>query len=173
MKHKVLMTAGILTRGLVLVACTTDAWNEAPEAPETTQGAEGDGETDAGNAAEGTPEGEFFVRADYETELAQRGMAPEGDSDTPWLQMIEPIDLVDTSEFARESGAATLCSPIAVVSTPWPVAGFTTMEQQVQVLQEAGVIGECRVAGAGGDDNKRISDIQAFIPDGACDATFI
>ncbi|MPV50879.1 substrate-binding domain-containing protein [Pseudactinotalea sp. HY160] len=171
MKHKLRMTAGFLSLGLVLVACTTDASNETPEAAETTQGA--GGETDAGTAEGGTPEGEFFVRADYETELAQRDMTPEGDPATPWLQMIEPIEMVDTSEFATEGGDATLCFSNASVSNPWRVTGFTTMQQQVKVLQEEGVIGEFRVADAADDDNKQISDIQSFISDGDCDAIVI
>ncbi|HLT84467.1 MAG TPA: hypothetical protein VKZ83_09570, partial [Phototrophicaceae bacterium] len=133
MQRKLQLTAGLLGLGLVLTACTTDAPTEsadpttaATQDTETETDDEG-GDTDADG---GTPEGEFFVRADYERELAQRDMTPEGDDATPWLQMIEPIEMVDTSEFASE-GPHTLCFSNASISNPWRVTGWTTMQQQV------------------------------------------
>src|SRR5690606_35695089 len=175
MQRKLQLTAGLLGLGLVLTACTTDAPTEsadpttaATQDTETETDDEG-GDTDADG---GTPEGEFFVRADYERELAQRDMTPEGDDATPWLQMIEPIEMVDTSEFASE-GPHTLCFSNASISNPWRVTGWTTMQQQVEVLQAEGVIGEFRVADAADDDNKQISDIESFISDGDCDAIII
>jgi len=80
--------------------------------------------------------------------------------------------MVDTSEFVSE-GPNTLCFSNASVSNPWRVTGWTTMQQQVEVLVEEGVIGEFRVADAGDDDNKQISDIESFISDGDCDAIII
>jgi len=176
MKRSLRLTAGLLGLGLALTACTTDAPSETdtPDAPAATQDADTDADdaaTDAGDG-EGTPEGEFFVRADYERELAQRDVEPEGDPATPWLQMIEPGEMVDTSEFVSE-GPNTLCFSNASVSNPWRVTGWTTMQQQVEVLEEEGVIGEFRVADAGDDDNKQISDIESFISDGDCDAIII
>ena len=47
------------------------------------------------------------------------------------------------------------------------------MQQQVEVLQEEGEIGEFRVSDAADDDNKQISDIQAFVDAGDCDAIII
>jgi ribose transport system substrate-binding protein len=79
---------------------------------------------------------------------------------------------VDTAEFARQ-GPGTLCFSNASVSNPWRVTGFTTMEQQVAQLQEQGVIGEFRVSDAADDDNQQISDIQAFVAAGDCDAIII
>ncbi|PYF97831.1 monosaccharide ABC transporter substrate-binding protein, CUT2 family [Georgenia satyanarayanai] len=166
------LTAGVLGLGLVLTACTTDTPSESADPTTAATQDAGDDAGDGTGDEGGTPEGEFFVRADYERELAQRDMEPEGDPSTPWLQMIEPIEMVDTSEFAVE-GAQTLCFSNASVSNPWRVTGFTTMQQQVEVLQEEGVIGEFRVADAGDDDNKQISDIQSFISDGDCGAIII
>ncbi|MCM3661278.1 substrate-binding domain-containing protein [Georgenia satyanarayanai] len=166
------LTAGVLGLGLVLTACTTDTPSESAD-PTTAASQDVDDDAGDGTGDEGgTPEGEFFVRADYERELAQRDMEPEGDPATPWLQMIEPIEMVDTSEFAAD-GAQTLCFSNASISNPWRVTGWTTMQQQVEVLQEEGVIGEFRVADAGDDDNKQISDIQSFISDGDCGAIII
>jgi len=171
MKRKLSLTAGVLGLGVVLVACTTDAPTETVQEPDASQSA--GGETTATTAEGGTPEGEFFVREEYEKQLAQREETPQGDADKPWLQMIEPIEMVDTSEFAQDEGEATLCFSNASLGNPWRVTGFTTMQQQVEVLQDEGVIGEFRVADAGDDDNKQISDIQSFISDGDCDAIII
>ena len=168
MQRTLRLTAGLLGLGLVLTACTTDAPTESAQpTPAATEGTETVTDT-----AGGTPEGEFFVRTDYERELAQRDMTPEGEDATPWLQMIEPVEMVDTSEFVSE-GPNTLCFSNASVSNPWRVTGWTTMQQQVEVLQEEGVIGEFRVADAADDDNKQISDIQSFVSDGDCDAIII
>ncbi|MEE6286921.1 substrate-binding domain-containing protein [Georgenia sp. MJ173] len=174
MRRTIRLTAGLLGMGLVLSACTTDAPTEGdePDTP-TTQETDADADTDVDADAEGTPEGEFFVRADFERELAQRDMAPEGDDATPWLQMIEPGEMVDTTEFASDSGDNTLCFSNASVSNPWRNTGWITMQEQVKVLQDEGVIGEFRVADAADDDNKQISDIQSFISDGDCDAIVI
>jgi len=169
MHHRRLpLIAGLVGAGLALTACTTDA-PTAQGAPTATQDAGG---ATAGTADGGTQEGEFFVRADYEVELAQRDMEPEGDDAAPWLQMIDPQDMVDTSEFTAD-GPQTLCFSNASVSNPWRVTGWTTMQQQVEVLKEEGVIGEFRTADAGDDDNKQISDIESFIADGDCGALII
>ncbi|MBD8062820.1 substrate-binding domain-containing protein [Oceanitalea stevensii] len=173
MKHTTLrLTAGVLGLGLVLTACTTDTPSESADPTTAASQDAGDDAGDGTGEEGGTPEGEFFVRADYERELAQRDMEPEGDPATPWLQMIEPIEMVDTSEFAAD-GAQTLCFSNASISNPWRVTGWTTMQQQVEVLQEEGVIGEFRVADAGDDDNKQISDIESFVSDGDCGAIII
>jgi ribose transport system substrate-binding protein len=150
--------AFLAAASLALSACSTDTPDD---------GAEGDG----GTAAESPAEGEFFVRADYERQLEQRDVEPTGDAAEPWLQAIDP-EMVDTSEYAME-GPATVCFSNASVSNPWRVTGFITMQQQVEVFQEMGEIGEFRVSDAGDDDNKQISDIQAFVRSGDCDAIII
>ncbi|WP_026923648.1 substrate-binding domain-containing protein [Glycomyces arizonensis] len=152
-----LALASAAAAGLLLtVGCTTDEIQE----PETTDEA-----TDAA-------EGDWFVQADYEEQLAQRDIEPEGDPATPWLQAIEP-EWIDTAEFAREGGDATVCFSNASVSNPWRVTGWITMQQQVKVLQDAGEIGEFRHSDAADDDEQQISDIQAFIDSGECDALII
>ena len=118
-----------------------------------------------------TSDSPFFNQEEYQRQLAQMDAEPQGPEDQPWLQMIDP-EMVDTSEYAVE-GPQTLCFSNASVSNPWRVTGFTTMQQQVQALQDEGVIGEFRVADAGDDDNQQISDIQSFIADGDCGAIII
>ncbi|RRR97593.1 substrate-binding domain-containing protein [Glycomyces terrestris] len=141
---------------LLATACTTDAPTEEAEDTAT--------EAESGD--------EWFVQADYDRQLAQRDIEPEGDPATPWLQAIEP-EWVDTSAFAQEGGDATVCFSNASVSNPWRVTGWITMQQQVQVLQESGQIGEFRHSDAGDDDDQQISDIQAFVDSGDCDALII
>jgi ribose transport system substrate-binding protein len=151
------LLAGAAGLTLMLTACTTDAPTDAPE------------EAGAGL----TPDGEWFDEAEFEAQLAQREITPEGPEDQPWLQAIEP-EWIDTSEFTHDAPEdATLCFSNASVSNPWRVTGFITMEQQVEALQEEGRIGEFRVSDAADDDNQQISDIQAFVDSGDCDVIII
>ncbi len=164
-RGRVLVTAAAAAGLLALTGCTTDTPTDSASVSESDGGGgEAGGE---GNEIDT----DFFVQADFEKELAQRDVEPEGDEATPWLQAIEP-EMSDTSAFAK-TGAQTLCFSNASVSNPWRVTGFITMQQQVEVLQEEGVIGEFRVSDAADDDNKQISDIQAFIDAGDCGAIII
>ncbi len=55
-------------------------------------------------AQDGTPASDspFFNQEDFERQLAQRDIAPEGPEDQPWIQAIEP-EYADTSEYATPS----------------------------------------------------------------------
>lgn len=153
------LLAGAAGLTLMLTACTTDT----PE----------DGAAGEEGGSELTPNEEWFDQAEYDAQLAQREIAPEGPEDEPWMQAIEP-EWIDTAEFAHDSPEdATLCFSNASVSNPWRVTGFITMEQQVEALQEEGAIGDFRVSDAADDDNQQISDIQAFVDSGDCDAIII
>ncbi|MDA8368882.1 MAG: substrate-binding domain-containing protein [Nocardiopsaceae bacterium] len=151
------LLAGGAAMSLLLTACTTDDPDSA----------------DAGQ--ELTPDEEWFDAEEYENQLAQRDIEPEGPEDEPWLQAIEP-EMADTSEYKLEGEDAeepTVCFSNASVSNPWRVTGWITMQQQVEVLQESGDIGEFRVSDAADDDNQQISDIQAFVDAGDCEAIII
>ncbi|MGJ7442622.1 substrate-binding domain-containing protein [Aquipuribacter sp. MA13-6] len=168
--------ATLAVASLALAGCSTDAptddpASDAPVVDETTDaGGATDDESDAAGG-DGPAEGEFFVQADFDAELAQRDVEPEGDAATPWLQAIEP-EMVDTAEFAAE-GPQDICFSNASVSNPWRVTGFITMQEQVALYQEEGLIGEFRVADAADDDNQQISDIQSFVDAGDCGAIII
>ncbi|KOX15977.1 substrate-binding domain-containing protein [Nocardiopsis sp. NRRL B-16309] len=150
------LLAGAAGLALVLSACTTDAPDD--------EAAEGAGLS---------PDEEWFDQEEFDTQLAQRDITPEGDPEQPWLQAIEP-EWTDTGEFASDDpGEATVCFSNASVSNPWRVTGFITMEQQVEALQDEGRIGEFRVSDAADDDNQQISDIQAFVDAGDCEAIII
>ncbi len=168
---------------LVLTACATDdpeASNDTPPGTEEEAAPAGDDattgtdETPADDGGDGDPlaqDDEWFVQEDYEEQLAQREMEPEGPEDEPWLQAIEP-EMTDTSEY-EGGGERNLCFSNASVSNPWRVTGWITMQQQVEVLQDSGEIGEFRVSDAADDDNQQISDIQAFVEAGDCDAIIV
>ncbi|WP_454043298.1 substrate-binding domain-containing protein [Cellulosimicrobium sp. Marseille-Q8652] len=165
-RTRALLAGAAVATLFLTAACTTDTPTDTPEGGETSA------EETEGGEENGGADSEWFVQADYDRQLAQRDIDPEGPADEPWLQAIEP-EYVDTAEFASEGGDKTLCFSNASVSNPWRVTGFITMQQQVQVLEEEGVIGEFRVSDAADDDNKQISDIQAFVAAGDCDAIII
>ncbi|WP_026876695.1 substrate-binding domain-containing protein [Jiangella gansuensis] len=172
MRRSRALLAASAAAALMLTACTTDDPDETAAPEETAAAGEEPGTEDGGEGEEEpAADGEWFVQADYERQLAQRDIEPEGPADQPWLQAIEP-EYVDTTEYANPEGN-TLCFSNASVSNPWRVTGWITMQQQVEVLQAAGEIGEFRVSDAADDDNQQISDIQAFVDAGDCNAIII
>jgi ribose transport system substrate-binding protein len=158
MMHRTrVLVAGAAAVALALTACTTDT---------PTESAPGGGEQEK----EQSSGDEWFVQANYDKQLAQRDATPEGPADQPWLQAIEP-EMVDTAQYKQDG--KTLCFSNASISNPWRVTGWITMQQQVDVLKQSGDIGEFRVSDAGDDDNQQISDIQAFVDAGDCNAIII
>lgn len=127
----------------------------------------GDG-GDAGGEGSGTGEhSEFFDQEQFERELAQRDIEPEGPEGEPWLQAIEP-EMVDTSEFATDA-PWNVCFSNAAVDNPWRVVGFETMNAEVDAQSD---IGEFTVVDAEANDEKQISDIQDLAR-GDCDALIV
>jgi ribose transport system substrate-binding protein len=158
MMHRLrVLVAGAAALALALTACATDTPTEQPPAGDQQQEKQ-------------TADGEWFVRADYDKELSERDKTPEGAADQPWLQAIDP-EMVDTAQY-KQTGK-TLCFSNASVSNPWRVTGWITMQQQVNVLKQAGEIGDFKVSDAADDDNQQISDIQAFVDSKACNAIII
>lgn len=154
--------AGATALALVLAGCSSD---------DATEGSSGGSDTTAAESNGSSGSSEFFVQADYERQLAQRSVTPEGDDAEPWLQAIEP-EWIDTAEFALD-GPGTLCFSNASVSNPWRQTGWITMQQQVEQLKTEGVIADFKVSDAADNDNKQISDIEAFIDGGDCDALIV
>ncbi len=115
--------------------------------------------------------GEFFDQATYDTQFAQRSVAPEGPADQPYLQYID-AEFVDTSQYASP-GPKKVCFSNASISNPWRVTGWVTFNEQVRVLQEAGVISEVETRDAQDNDDTQIADIDYFIAEGNCDAFII
>jgi ribose transport system substrate-binding protein len=103
--------------------------------------------------------GPFVNQKDYETEIAEMQATPQGPSDAPWEQMIDP-QMVSTTQYAKPAPWHVCFSNAGVTNNPWRVVGLTTMEQQVKLEPQ---IGTFTVADAQFDDNNQISDIQQLL----------
>lgn len=147
----------------VLAGCSTDV-----EEPADSTATESTSESE--EAASGD-EGEWFVQADYDEQYEQRSATFEGPESEPWLQYIDG-EMSDTSEY-KSGGAKKVCFANASVSNPWRQTGFITMNQQLEALQDKGVISEMEVRDAQDDDNTQLADIDYFISEGNCDAFVI
>jgi ribose transport system substrate-binding protein len=113
---------------------------------------------------------EFFVKEDFERQLAQREATPEGPEDKPWEQAIEP-EMADTSEFkSSKSSGYNICFSNAAVDNPWRQVGWKTMQQEVKLHDE---IGKFTVVDAEAKDDKQISDIESMVSGGKCDALIV
>ena len=113
---------------------------------------------------------EFFVQADYDKQLAQRSVTPEGDASKPWTQMIEP-EMVSTEEFkSKKSSGWNVCFSNAASDNPWRQNGLITMKAEAENTKE---IAKFTVVDAEAKDDKQISDIEAMTSGGKCDAIII
>ncbi len=152
-------TAAVALIGVfALAGCTTD--------PSVTPPAETDPAPSESAAAN-----EWFDQTLFDTQDEQRGIAPEGPADEPYLQYIN-AEMTDTSEFASE-GAKKACFANASISNPWRQTGWITMNQQLKVLQDEGVISEMETRDAQDSDDTQIADIDYFISEGGCDVFLI
>jgi ribose transport system substrate-binding protein len=156
-------TSAALVVLAVLAGCSTDVEEPADSAAESTS--ESTEEADSGD------EGEWFVQADYDEQDQQRSATFEGPESEPWLQYIDG-EMTDTSEY-KSGGAKKVCFANASVSNPWRQTGFITMTQQLEALQDKGVISDMEVRDAQDDDNTQLADIDYFISEGNCDAFVI
>ena len=146
---------------LFIGACGTDESDnngdsEEPAAQEETQSNTGE-------------QSEFFVQEDYDRQLAQREVEPEGPADKPWEQAIEP-EMVDTAEYKSDkNGNYNICFSNAAVDNPWRQVGWKTMQEEVKLHDE---IGNFRAVDAEASDDKQISDIES-LASGNCDALIV
>jgi ribose transport system substrate-binding protein len=157
-----LALCAMVSCALFVAACgSDDSSDSASEKPAAT--AEADKEVTTGEQSE------FFVQADYDKQLAQRDIAPEGPADKPWEQMLEP-EMVDTSEFkAKKSSGWNLCFSNAAVDNPWRQVGWKTMQAEVKLHDE---IANFKAVDAEAKDDKQISDIEE-LAGGNCDALIV
>ncbi len=107
-----------------------------------------------GPGAPGVPQSKFFNQADFDRQMAQRRIAPQGDPNMPWLQMIQPT-MVDTSKYVKR-GKWHLCFSNAGVGNPWRVTGLTTLKAEAKLHPE---IADLTVVDAESKDDKQIADL--------------
>jgi ribose transport system substrate-binding protein len=134
---------------LALTGCTTDPSVTAPEEETPTE------------------EVQWFDQALFDEQEAQMAVTPEGPDGQPYLQYIN-AEMIDTSAYASE-GAKKACFANASISNPWRQTGWITMNEQLKVLQEQGVISEMETRDAQDSDDTQIADIDYFIEEGNCD----
>ena len=164
--------ATALLLGVLATACST----EEPEGTTTTTSEESpaEGESESEAPAEEAPEEsseEWFDPELYQTQFDQRSATFEGDPEQPYLQYIDG-EMTDTAQF-KAKGPQKVCFANASISNPWRQTGWITMNQQLEVLVDKGVISEMETRDAGDDDNTQIADIDYFISEGNCDAFVI
>ncbi|WP_222130643.1 substrate-binding domain-containing protein [Nocardioides deserti] len=147
----------------VLAACSTD---ESIDDPAPQAGEESASETEESGGGE-----EWFVQADFDEQDEQRSATFEGDPEQPWLQYIDG-EMTDTADYTSNK-AQKVCFANASISNPWRQTGWITMNQQLKVLQDEGVISEMETRDAQDDDNTQIADIDYFISEGNCDVFVI
>jgi ribose transport system substrate-binding protein len=159
-----LALAAMVSCALFAGACgSDDSEDSASNEPAATATAETEQKGDTGEQSE------FFVQADYDKQLAQRDIEPEGPADKPWEQMIEP-EMVDTSEYkAKKASGWNLCFSNAAVNNPWRQVGWTTMQEEVKLHKE---IANFKAVDAEAKDDKQISDIEE-LAGGNCDALIV
>ncbi len=126
---------------------------------------------DSGTSPTATGDSEWFVQADFDRQDEQRSATFEGDPEQPWLQYIDG-PMTDTAAFAS-TGPKKVCFANASISNPWRQTGWITMQQQLQVLTDAGVISSMETRDAQDSDDTQIADIDYFISEGNCDAFVI
>ena len=97
------------------------------------------------------------------------GMTPQGPEGQPWEQHLGGHE-VDTTKY-KKPGPYRICFSNAGVDNPWRVVGWTDMQAQVDVLKSE--IKSFTAADAQGKDDKQISDINAFVDSGNCDALIV
>lgn len=158
MKRSIPMAAAALgiATVFVLTGCTTDPSVTAPE------------ETEAPTTEETV---EWFDQVLFDKQTAELKATPEGPADQPWLQYINP-EFVDTAEYARTE-AGKVCFANASISNPWRQTGWITMNEQLKVLTEQGVISSMETRDAQDSDDTQIADIDYFINEGNCDLFLI
>lgn len=155
---KIATTAVALVGLFALAGCSTDPTVAPPDA--SAAPTEDGGETT-----------EWFDQELFDTQMAQREVVPEGPEGEPYLQHID-AEMVDTSQYAS-TGPKKACFANASISNPWRQTGWITMNQQLKVLQDSGVISEMETRDAKDNDNTQIADIDYFIDEGNCDAFVI
>jgi ribose transport system substrate-binding protein len=141
-------------RATALTAAVAAMVTLAGTACSSNNAASVDQPTDVRTSAAAIPQSKFFNQADFDRQMAQRRIAPNGDPNMPWLQMIQPT-MVDTTKYVKR-GKWHICFSNAALDNPWRVTGLTTMKAEAKLHPE---IGEFTVVDAGGKDEKQIADL--------------
>lgn len=111
----------------------------------------------------------FNDPGEFERQKVLLTVAPQGPDGKPWEQNLGG-EKVDTAKY-KKPGPYKLCFSNAGVNNPWRVVGFTNMQAEVDANKAD--IASFTHADAEGKDDKQISDINAFVNSGQCDALIV
>jgi ribose transport system substrate-binding protein len=172
-----LTVVAVAALGLVLASCTTDPAATGESSAASTASAAAPAESvepsaEASAAASATAAVDWFDQAKYDAQTEQLTGTFEGDPSKPYLQYYAGAEMVDTSQY-KADGPKKLCFANASISNPWRVTGWITMNQQLQVLKDEGIISEMETRDAKDSDDQQIADIDYFINEGNCDVFVI
>jgi ribose transport system substrate-binding protein len=156
----------LLACAATVAACgTTDKGGTAASGGDSTPAA-----TATAKKSNTGEQSKFFVQADYDRQLAQRSVTPEGPADKPWEQAIEP-QMASTKDFkSKKSSGWNVCFSNAASDNPWRQNGLITMKAEAANTKE---IGKFTIVDAEAKDDKQISDIESMVSGGKCDAIII
>lgn len=101
----------------------------------------------------------FLSMGDLNRQLDLLKQKPEGDDNTPWLQMFHTDTMVDTTSF-KKAPPWRICFSNASLTNNWRVTGFGVMQAEVKLHKE---IGDFIVTDAQGKDEKQIADIDDLL----------
>jgi ribose transport system substrate-binding protein len=121
--------------------------------------------TGAGSGTGGA-QSHFFNNADYEQQLGEESVKPDGPDDQPWLQAIDPT-YIDTSKY-KKGGPWTLCFSNASLDDPWRAVGWTTMQAEASSSGDVTL----NAVNADGADDKQIADL-ADLATQRCDVIIV
>lgn len=139
----------------------------APGSNTGSGGSGGSGQSTATSAADNP----WFGQAQYDREDQERSATFEGDPAQPWLQHLDG-EMVDAAQYKLDR-PAKVCFSNAALSNTWRQTGWITMNQQLQVLKDQGVIGQLETRNAQDSDDTQVADIDYFISEGDCDGYII
>jgi ribose transport system substrate-binding protein len=155
--HLGVWVALLLTVALLAVGCGVPS---ATDTPEPTAAPVEEAEPEAAPAAEGeTTTTEFLSMGDIDRQLAQMGVEAQGPADKPWEQMLEPIEMIDASEFKKDP-PWHVCFSNASVANTWRVVGWSVMQYEVEQHPD---IGEFTFTDAQENPEKQIADIEDLL----------
>jgi len=135
----------------------------APGSNATSQGSD-PGSSSASN--------NWFNQAEFDQQKSERTAHFDGDPSKPYLQQLPGQKSVPAGKYTA-SGPQKVCFSNAALDNTWRQTGWITMNQQLKVLHDQGVISSLEARDAQADDDKQVADIDYFISEGDCGAYII
>ncbi|MFI6984933.1 ABC transporter substrate-binding protein [Embleya sp. NPDC050154] len=166
MRHRLSVGLTVAAALLATASCSSDkadssSASKAPGVPGASAPGTNPGKGDSGDS-------KFFVQADYDRQLALLKATPQGPADKPWEQMLDPQQMVDTTQYKKD-GPYEICFSNASVANNWRQTGLKNIQAEAATHPE---IAKFTVLDAQGKDDKQISDIQELAGKG-CSALIV